>query len=522
MANSAPTRSIRIARNAVAARVFDADNQTLLEIHRLLSYNVSGAAHTAAFQSGGWNGKSSFFDFRTGTFPAGFTYMVVTGLRRAGVNVQLIAKPLPAPKGPLNPVVDAFETADRYNYQPDAVDRLLRHGQVIIQVATGGGKSRIARIALARIDRRSLFLTTRSVLMHQMKRQIEEMTGEPVAVLGDGEWGIPYTRPDGKPGRKLSQFCVGMVQTLAQRLQGADPTSSAADQERQVDQRDATRSVLEKFEFVIVEEAHEVSSDQFWRVMSACKNAAYRMALTATPFMKDDEEANMRLLGSCGPVALQVSEKLLIDRGILARPYFKFLSLDPSKRPAKLYRSSPWQRAYELGIVENQHRNDLIVQELVRGKSYGLNGMCLVQRKDHGFILNDKMRAAGLRSTFIFGDSNQAARDHALGALGRGEYDVLIGSTILDVGVDVPSVGMIAMAGGGKAEVAVRQRIGRGLREKKKGPNAAFIIDVDDDFNTHLRGHAVQRQGIITSTPGFAEGVVPDFDFEGVGLTRTH
>ena len=42
---------------------------------------------------------------------------------------------------------------------------------------------------------------------------------------------------------------------------------------------------------------------------------------------------------------------------------------------------------------------------------------------------------------------------------------------ILDVGVDVPSVGCIILAGGGKAEVANRQRIGRGLRAKKLGPN---------------------------------------------------
>ncbi|MBH8434009.1 hypothetical protein I8Q59_09430, partial [Acinetobacter baumannii] len=42
---------------------------------------------------------------------------------------------------------------------------------------------------------------------------------------------------------------------------------------------------------------------------------------------------------------------------------------------------------------------------------------------------------------------------------------------LLDGGVDVPAVGLIILAGGGKAEVALRQRIGRGLRAKKFGPN---------------------------------------------------
>ena len=55
--------------------------------------------------------------------------------------------------------------------------------------------------------------------MHQMHQAIEKMEGKPCAILGDGEWGIPYTKPDGTPGRKLSKFTVGMVQTLAQRLE---------------------------------------------------------------------------------------------------------------------------------------------------------------------------------------------------------------------------------------------------------------------------------------------------------------
>ena len=513
---------IRIARNAVAAQLLDATPEVKVEAHRLLSYNVAGAEHMAAFQGGGWNGRASFFSYDHGTFPAGFVHLMTAGLRQAGHQVQLVAKPLPEPLGPLNPVVDAFGNDPRYDYQLVAVDKLLRHGQVIVQVATGGGKSRIARLAMVRINRRTLFLTTRSVLMHQMRKQLEKLTGEPVAVLGDGDWGIPYTKPDGSKGRKLSQFAVGMVQTLDKRIAGADPTASDAKRELQVRQRDAAVAVLERFEFVIAEEAHEVSSDQFWNVMKACKNAAYRMALTATPFMKDDEESNMRLLGSCGPIAMQISEKELIDKGILARPYFKFLKLRPDQRPKNLYRSTPYIRAVEVGIVENEYRNKAICAEVLRGIRYGLNAMVLIQRKDHGRILEAMLTRAGARVAFIFGESNQDERDRVLAALGSGELDVVIGSTIMDVGVDVPSLGMIVLAGGGKAEVALRQRIGRGLREKKGGlPNVAFIIDVDDDFNTHLKSHALARQAIIKSTPGFMEQVVAnDFNFEALGLTR--
>jgi superfamily II DNA or RNA helicase len=93
---------------------------------------------------------------------------------------------------------------------------------------------------------------------------------------------------------------------------------------------------------------------------------------------------------------------------------------------------------------------------------------------------------------------------------------VLIGSTILDVGVDVPSVGAVILAGGGKAEVEMRQRVGRGLRAKKNQANVCFISDFIDISNKHLMSHSYERKHIIDTTPGFAEGVLPvgsSFDF---------
>lgn len=570
---------LTIAHNAVTAKLINAPKDAKLEVHRLLSYRVEGSEHMQAFKSGGWDGHSSFFSYDKETFPTGFVRLVVQGLRKLGHQVQIVCKPAPEPLGPERPEVDEFGYTDRYDYQPATIDALVRHRNVTVQVATGGGKSRIARMALKRIDRPALFLTTRGILMHQMHRAIEKMEGSEVAILGDGEWGIEYKRADGSIGRRLSKYTVAMVQTLAQRLEiktvkdeiaslkarRETALSKRVEAERKAMQkaktpiakigerlleladefekeqgdielhrpkieakvkrhemlRQATMEILSRFELVIVEEAHEVSGDSFYTVMSACRNAVYRMALTATPFMKDDEAANMRLLACCGPVAIQISEKMLIDRGILAKPYFKYLQLPETHKPKKLFRSTPWQPAYDAGITHNEFRNKMFCAEVLRGMRYGLNGMMLVQRKEHGEILKAMLSKAGARVEFIYGEDNQAARDKALQALGRGELDVLIGSTIMDVGVDVPSLGIICLVGGGKAEVATRQRIGRGLREKKGGMvNAAFIVDASDDFNNHLKEHALQRRAIVMGTPGFGENIVTDFNFDALGLVR--
>ena len=552
----------------------------MLEMHRVLSYCVAGSEHMPGFKSGGWDGRSSFLNIKgdQATFPAGFVDMVTRALRRAGMEFQLVSKPLPEPLGPARPVVDEFGYTERYDYQIATVDKLIKHGKMIAMVATGGGKSRICRMAYKRIDRNTLFLTTRGILMYQMRDAVVEM-GEEVAVLGDGKWGIEYERPDGTVARRLSKFCVGMVQTLSQRLEvitvegelralaqrraGAmgkavqaarlklqkegmlphliglevnklvheltarlpspklDQSTIEAKVAKHEHIRVGTVKFLERFELVIAEEAHELSGPAFYNVMAACKNANYRLALTATPFMKDDEEANMQLLAACGPIAMTVSEELLIDRGILAKPFFKFIKLDEAHKPKGLFRSTPWQKAYSEGIVNNEHRNKLLCAEVLRGKMYGLNALILVQYKAHGDVLKNMLTAAGMRCEFIDGDSTQKVRQSCLNRLASGDLDVLVGSTILDVGVDVPSIGMIVLAGGGKAEVSLRQRIGRGLREKKGGrPNVALIVDVYDEFNNHLKGHSAERQAIIKGTPGFGCNIVNDFNYPALGLTR--
>lgn len=510
------TETVTIASNAVHAKLHEPTRQVKLEVQRILSYRVEGAEHSTAFKSGGWDGRSSFLDFKAGVFPAGFVHFVGAHLRRKGFEVRFVSKPAPAPLGPENPKIDSFPEDPRYDYQMEVVRRLVKHKQIIAQVATGGGKSRIARLAFARINRPTLFLTTRGMLMYQMKDTFENDLGVPCSVLGDGQFG----HIDKNGQQCIKKMSVGMVQTLISRLTLPNVDDVGVDAyNKAVAVKNQTINLLAKFEFVILEEAHEASGNSYFEILKHCKNAHYRLALTGTPFMKDDEEANMRLMASSGPIAIKVTEKMLIDRGILATPKFKIVALQ--KKPEKLLRGTGWQSAYRIGIVTNEERNQAIAAEVVRAARYGLTSMILIQQKRHGEILTELLTSKGIKVEFIQGENDQTERKAALKRLATGEIHALIGTTILDVGVDVPAVGLIVLAGGGKAEVALRQRIGRGLRAKKRGPNIALIVDFDDPFNSHTKGHAMQRFSIINGTEGFGENIIRgDFDFEALGFER--
>ncbi|MCK1543401.1 DEAD/DEAH box helicase [Bradyrhizobium sp. 179] len=510
---------LTLVANATVAKIVNADDTVKQIIATALSYRVEGCEHMHAFTSGGWDGRSSFFTHKTCTFPAGFFHMIFHELTRKGYQVRIARKPFATPLGPENPIVDKFGNDDpRYDFQLKALRQVEKHGRGIIQVATGGGKSKIAKLITSRYRRPTLFLTTRGVLMYQMQKAFLKDCGFNTGLIGDGIW---------SPTKGIN---CGMVQTFVAQLKapkledekgkvigenikkelGLDDKQIAALAQTRFDEKTKTRARLIKFleliEVVIGEEAHEAGGNSYFEILQYCKNATVRVALTATPFMRSAEEDNMRLMAAFGPILIKVSEELLIKRGVLAKPYFQYRSPPPAKL---LRRTSPWQRAREIGITTSLPRNTDIVSMTVKAKAHGLPVLILVAAKKHGPFLVEMLRAKGVRCQQIQGENDQAEREGALEALANGGIDCLIGTTIVDVGVDVPSIGLVILAGGGKGEIPLRQRIGRGLRAKKSGPNVTFIVDYTDELNSTLRDHARTRRAIVEQTPGFAEGIIP-------------
>lgn len=508
----------RVISNPIVALVEGIDDPTKLALSDAMSYLVEGHEHMG---SGNWDGRSTLYDWTSGKFPAGFISTALAVLQQRGYEAQQLKKPLPEPLGPMpvqgNALVDDFPADPDRDYQFNCVRVLEKHGSFIARVATGGGKSRIAALCIKRIGRKTIFITTREVLLYQMGDSLEA-SGFKVSYIGDGNWDTS------------GDVILAMVPTLSQRLApwSYDPMKKLSKDEieasrlRHERRQKEALDLMDSIEFVIAEEAHEAGGNGYYEVCKALRRAHYRLALTATPMMRDGE-SNQRLVGMFGPIRVEVTEKQLIDAGILARPFFKFIPIGKGKQPPTLRNSTAWQKAEEIGIVTNHWRNKHVCAEVIRAARWGLTSMVLVKRKKHGEIIHSMLQQAGLRGIYIFGESSKEKRQVALEKLRTGEYDYVIGSTILDVGVDVPGVFLLVLAGGGKAEVAIRQRIGRGLRGKKNMPNFSLVVDFTDQNNKHLIKHSRARRGIVEQTPGFAEGILgtnQDFDFEGLGFRR--
>ena len=106
---------ITLIANPTLAAVHQPTIEQKQELLSALSYQVMGYEQTNKFKSGAWDGRSSFFDWTTNTFPAGFLFFAAAKLRQKGYEVAVIRKPLPEPKGQFAPKWVAIQTIRAMN-----------------------------------------------------------------------------------------------------------------------------------------------------------------------------------------------------------------------------------------------------------------------------------------------------------------------------------------------------------------------------------------------------------------------
>lgn len=449
-------------------------------VDRCLSYKVPGAdalrrkqlrlnPKSAYWRN--WTGIKSFFMQDQSCFLTGLLPRVQAYCLRQNIDSEVMDT-RKAPSCNINIAPDMLKGIRLYDFQVKAVSEACKTGRGVIWLPTGAGKTEIAIAITKAINMPTIFLTHRVNLLHQTadryKTRWPEIAND-IGIIGDGE----YTSG-------LITFAT--VQSL-DRLAKKDIGNFA--------------DIMHRFKVLIVDEAHRVGSRQFYSAASSCKNAFYRFCLTATPFMADNSADNMFLMGVSGPVAARVTNSELIDKGILARPFFKFFKIKgPAVKGAK-----NWHGVYERGIVNHAKRNAFITAQTKKLSAAGHKILLIVGRRAHGALLLESLTAAGIPSKYVDGSVSYEDRKRALSWLANKSGAVIIATNIFDEGIDVKDISAVVMAAGTKAAPAFFQRTGRATRKKKD--NYAIIIDFIDAQHDKLLEHSMKRYNYVKQERGF-------------------
>ena len=344
-------------------------------------------------------------------------------------------------------------------YQIDAVKMFLKEQQMIIKSATASGKTKIMAAIIRLLDVPTLVLAHKKDLVHQTEKKFREDGLINVGIVQ----GTNY-RPD--------KITIATIQS-ARKI---DPT------------------IRQNFKMVFVDEVHRANAPTYQTLLSELVNAHYKLGLSATPFSKDKLH-NALVKAWFGEAKFDLGAKQLVDEGWLAEPTIHIVPINKVTQRKKL-KSGPkiynrniqeygWVGAERGGIIHNHYRNEKIV-ELAKNAPEPV--LVLVKNIIHGEKLNKMIP----NSVFIYGDTKVEEREQAIKEFEEGKEIILIGSTILDEGIDIQELKTLIVTAGGKSFIRALQRLGRALR-KTDTKREVVIYDFYDATNRYLERHSKAR-----------------------------
>ena len=209
------------------------------------------------------------------------------------------------------------------------------------------------------------------------------------------------------------------------------------------------------------------------------------------------------LLGLFGPPLVNISQKYLRERGFLSEP---LVLKERNYLPSMATFPKMYSKVEDKYIVNNADRNKRIITAAKRFVTHGIPTLILCKRKDHATKLLESFH--DIPSIVIFGNSeayclDEHGKTHSYKLdfgtfkddFSNNKYKIVIASTVLDEGINLPEIGAVILAGAGKSRRKLVQRIGRCLRVKKKS-KYTFIVDFTDRTHVFLNAQSKKRMSM--------------------------
>lgn len=363
-------------------------------------------------------------------------------------------------------------------YQKTIVDNASE--RECIQAATGAGKTFMMAALAAKFNVKPLAVfADKLTLVEQLQAEFQKFLGRPIGIVGGGK-------------RQIEDITVYSIQS-------------------------ATEEDVKDAKMIMIDECHHIPSNTVSEVSRWCKNAYYRIGVSATPWRDAGDDLLIDAVLAKRKPENNINASRLIELGYLVPCTIYFV---PFKQQ---FKGKNYHKVYEDAIINNKERNESIVKIAVKMKNTkNTKTLILIQRIEHGEklqemlskkiepkakvinVTNDNGKQFAIRVKnveFLSGQDDAIKRKAVFQAVKEGFVDVLIGSTIADEGLDLPILDCLILAGGGKSSTRAFQRVGRVLR-LAKDKQRAIVFDFEDG-TPMLNRHAKVRKKLYESEPAW-------------------
>jgi superfamily II DNA or RNA helicase len=457
-------------------------NLPLDALDEATSFKVPGAEFNANYKKGEWDGQRHLMKRGPSTlFPSGLLERIREILDGMKSEYRCEEK-RPKPRRTLSFDLAGPEPRD---YQKQAIAAACKASRGILQMATGSGKTLVAAHIIATLRCKTFFFVHTRDLLRQACDVFESVLGCEVGRVGDGcaDFG-PVT--------------VAMVQTCARAFGITVKDEGDADESGDLGKPVSSskyRTIVKEASsarLAIFDECHHLPADTFYKLCMELSSAYFRFGLSATPYRAD--QLDLLLEAALGRKIYVINSSALIDKGYLVPPTIRFIGLPPIRGNTG---NMTYQEIYSRAIVENETRNRIICQEAAQYGSEQLTVLVLVQQIRHGEMLASQLPGA----TLLTGSVSSSIRQDVLDQLRRREINIVIATTLADEGLDIPTLDVLILAGGGKSETRALQRVGRSLRQSGEKTKAIVVDFAHSD--RYLLEHSSRRLKIYQTEPRF-------------------
>jgi superfamily II DNA or RNA helicase len=238
----------------------------------------------------------------------------------------------------------------------------------------------------------------------------------------------------------------------------------------------ATRQVL------ILDEVHHAAANTWHEINQRAEHIYHRYGYTGTHYRSGEDALAMHAV--LGEVIADIPLAELIAGGYLAVP--RVLWVKHSKGRAKLPTGN-FAALYKAGIAEYEPRNAAVINIAGALRDHGEHTIVLTRRRAHADMLGKAIEGSIVVKGGEGPQTAGAIRDFL-----AGRYSVLIGTTVIGEGVDLPRASALVYAAGGNGGVQMMQSYFRPLTGHA-GKSIGRIYDLWDSHSELLRKQSADR-----------------------------
>lgn len=244
------------------------------------------------------------------------------------------------------------------------------------------------------------------------------------------------------------------------------------------------------FDVIVVDEVHKAANTniQYSKILEL-NLAPIRIGLTAT--IPVEKKRALVIEGLFGSIIGELKSDYGNKIGIIAKVDLDLLIYPKLE---SLANEKTYQKIYQLGIVENKLRNNLIIEVSLKSIAENNSVLIIVEKLAHGEIIQNLFREIKINVPFVQGVEDSSFRNKIKSQLKSKEIKLVIATRVWKEGINIPSLNHVVYAAGGKDELSIRQYMGRGLRiakDKRRIKLTDFM-----DHGKYLAEHSVARFAI--------------------------